>query len=258
MAKGTWMLFVRLSSGAIKMKKYIDNTFVEQSYCYFNRNYGSKNVRNIAQSIFLEHAIREAKLSVNSLKVLEIGCAVGANLYWLYKEHRCKCTGVEPNARVVRILSKEYPFIRFYVATADALPFSKDEFDLVILRSTLHWVDRNFILQSLGEAIRVTRQWLIVSDFCPPQPFRVPYHYKKGLFTWHMDYTPALLNAGIMKLIYQQCADTVKINGVPTVVFLKDDEAKRKKNVWNLVKTSIFCKKVALLPIKTESDFKRT
>ncbi len=63
-----------------------------------------------------------------------------------------------------------------------------------ISRSVLHWIDRNYPMQTLGEAIRVTKQYLIVSDFAPHQPYRVIYMHAPQWRTFQMAYQQLIVH----------------------------------------------------------------
>ena len=107
------------------------------------------------------------------------------------------------------------------------------------------YVDRNYILQALGEAIRVAKEYILVSGFTPVQPFRTNYKYKSGLFTYHIDHSRILESTGIFELVYDEYGvdDTKHCISVS----VEDD-----RHEWNRVRTSIFRKNQDLLPIKSQ------
>mgnify|MGYP001081664890 CR=1 FL=1 len=65
-------------------------------------------------------------------------------------------------------------------------------FRLAILSFVLHWVDREALLRVAAEVDALVEDggYLIVSDFLPDCPTKVPYHHAKGaeIFTYKQDY----------------------------------------------------------------------
>ena len=80
-------------------------------------------------------------------KVLDAGCGSGRNLvYFLQNGH--EVYGIDPNPAAVaqvQLLAKELapdiPVKNFSVAKAEALPFNKETFDLVICSAVLHFAN---------------------------------------------------------------------------------------------------------------------
>ena len=236
-----------------KMEKdYSDTTFATESLAYFERNYGNKDLTGLPPNKFLVDAIKNSGIDVSGSKALEVGCGGGMNLRWLSVKYMCHCFGVEPSSKLIEILSHTYKNIGFKAASSNNLPFETNSFDLVLLRSVLHWIDRNFILQSLGEAIRVSRKWIIISDYCPSIPYKVPYKYKKDLFTWKIDYEQLLLNTGILDLIFVHMVGSHVENGQEQALELDASTHKTGKYDWNCIKTSIFRKDVGLFPVHND------
>jgi SAM-dependent methyltransferase len=65
-------------------------------------------------------------------------------------------------------------------------------FRLAILSFVLHWIDREALLRVAAEVDALVEDggYLIVSDFLPDRPTKVPYHHAKGaeIFTYKQDY----------------------------------------------------------------------
>ncbi len=229
--------------------------FYEESYNFFKRNFGGKILKEIPPNPCLLQAVKASKINLKGLNVLDVGCGGGQNSYWLTEEKGCHCTGIEPHPKTVKLLAKAYPNIGFKVGVADHLPFETNSFDLVLLRASLTVVDRNLILQALGEATRVTRKWLILSDFAPLAPFRVPYKHRPGIYTWHVDCTEILQMTGILNLKFSQYSTVKYVGDKKEVLFIDKKEINNKTNIWDLMRTVIFEKKMNLLPEKDEKDF---
>jgi SAM-dependent methyltransferase len=140
--------------------------------------------------------------------VLDVGCGPGTYLTSIVERFGATTgIGVEPSADAVDLLNHHYADdhrLSFERASAHALPFKTDAFDLVVCWSVLHWVGRNEYLQALGELIRVTRRHLVVMDFVPQNPYRVPYGHDDRYFTYKNDFVPLVLGSGIVRLVDDQ------------------------------------------------------
>lgn len=213
----------------LKAKEIKDEDFINESEQYFKRNYSLNNLPTKPNS-YLKKVFRYISNPNEKNKVLEIGCGCGNNLKWIQDTYNMECYGCEPGNHIKK-LNEMYDNISFYQCSASLLPFENSYFDIVILRSVLHWVDRNFILQSIGEAIRVSKNYIIISDFCPKQKFKTPCKHQSGLFTYHTDYEKILTNVGLHDIIY-------------TDIVNENDE-------YNRIKTQVYQVNQNKIPIKT-------
>ncbi len=104
------------------------------------------------------------KLDVN--KVLDVGCGNGRNLL-PFLEKGCRCVGVDSSPMMIeqarRFLSRRgYTNTKLLVADARNLPFSNDEFDLVLFIRALHNIKgREERIKALKEARRVGKKLLL-------------------------------------------------------------------------------------------------
>jgi SAM-dependent methyltransferase len=164
-----------------------------ESWNYFQRNYAGRDLRQEPPSPYLERLIDVWPASERIDSVLEVGCSAGSNLSYLRQRFGpVRAVGTEPSAPLIELLSRTFPENEFYRSDSRSLDFRAGEFDLVLLRSVLHWIDRDYYLQVLGEALRVCRRFLIVSDFSPLRPARAEYAHHRGYFTFKMSYRPLL------------------------------------------------------------------
>ena len=143
--------------------------------------------------------------------VLEMGCGGGANLRHL--SHTLgvpseQVWGVEPSASVVERLRTAYPVMRFHAGEMGRRETARDllerhggPFDLVALCMVLHWIPRNRLLGALECVFSLVGRTLMVVDFAPPSPFKVPFHHHPGLWTWHQAPSPLILATGAFRLI---------------------------------------------------------
>ena len=94
------------------------------------------------------------KLTRN-LRLLDIGCGSGISL----EPWTCEKVGIDPSAQLVELArGKGFEVLQ---GMADDLPFSDNEFDIVIAITSLHHVD--YPDDVAAEINRVCKRWLIVS-----------------------------------------------------------------------------------------------
>ena len=174
-------------------------------------NWGNQSIRYVRDSeknsnkkksekinffkIFFKNFFKNKKIR----NVLDVGCGNGDFLEDFEINKKIKKYGIETSVQTVKFLNKRHKKIKFKKAYCHKIPFNQDEFDLVIVWSVLHWIDRNNYLQSLGELIRVTNKYLIVMDFFPNRPHKTKYKHKKNFFTYKTDFDATLLSSGYLK-----------------------------------------------------------
>lgn len=172
--------------------------FADESLAYLDRNYADADLAALPLNVYLTPVIDGLE---PQRSVLEVGCGPAANLNRLGERWpNARLVGVEPSAEGCVRLAEAFPHIEFVVNDGVTLPFADDEFDLVIIRSVLHWVDRSVLLQTIGELIRVTRRWLVVSDFSPAEPYSTPFTQHPGRRTWKGSYRPILEASGLVSV----------------------------------------------------------
>jgi SAM-dependent methyltransferase len=212
--------------------------FTRESRAYFERNFKARNLREIPLSCYLEPVLRVFPVEIEGGGLLEIGCGAANNLFHLAERLKiARGVGTEPSSDVVANLKNHYPHFEFFASDSRRLPFRTGEFDLVLLRSVLHWVDRNYLLQTLGEAIRVTRGYLLVSDFAPQQPYSAVYHHQPDYRTFKADYRSLIEATGFVS-----CRASVSFND---------------QDPWTAMRTSLF-EKIPLdraFPVREREDF---
>jgi len=108
---------------------------------------------------------RTVALSLEGLaahSLLDVG--TGSGLFAeVFQEQGLAVSGVDVNARMIRIASQLVPKGKFKVAPAEALPFQPGSFDLVFMGLVFHETDD--ALQALREARRVARQRVVVLEW---------------------------------------------------------------------------------------------
>jgi ubiquinone/menaquinone biosynthesis C-methylase UbiE len=165
---------------------------------WFARNRHGLETRKLPEDDYLLCALLEVCGSGLGLKVLEIGCGDGARLAWLKNHLKADCYGVEPSAQAVAVANSKG--INVQQGTADSLPFTEREFDIVLFGFCLYLCDREDLFRIASEADRVLRApgWIMILDFYSSKPYEKIYHHLPGvksykmdcrnLFTWHPNY----------------------------------------------------------------------
>jgi len=69
---------------------------------------------------------------------LDLGCGTGISTRELI-ESGFDVVGADKDAAMVEVAQKHCPNINFFVATADRLPFSDNEFDIITAFTAFHW-----------------------------------------------------------------------------------------------------------------------
>ena len=136
--------------------------------------------------------IRDYKLINESSKVLEVGASNGYRLAKIHEEFGSTVFAIEPSKEAVDDGKSKWSFITFYQSTLAELEDKEHlfSFDLIIVNSVFHWIDRSSLLLSVAKIDRLLK-WgghLIVGDFQIPLSIKRNYHHKAGVFTFKQPY----------------------------------------------------------------------
>ena len=176
--------------------------FQRESWNFFRRNYGGRNLRDCKINPYLAPILEAHPISIEGGSILDVGCGAANNLYNLFNTLRAgRGVGTEPSSEVLKELGDAFPELEFIESDTRTLPFSTGEFDLVVVRAVLHWVDRDYVLQALGEILRVAKRYVIVSDFAPVRNLSAIYHHAPEFRTYKMSYVPLLEASGLVTCI---------------------------------------------------------
>ena len=170
------------------------NNWLNQSFRYVKKASKSISYKN---KLYEKHFYFFYNKKINTM--LDVGCGNGDFLKNFLSKKKIKKFGVEPSQKAINICKKRHKKINFRKAFCHNLPFPDNTFDLVNIWSVLHWIDRNYYLQSLGELIRVTNKYLMVMDFFPRIEHKTKYKHKKGFFTFKSDFDKIFVSSGYLE-----------------------------------------------------------
>jgi SAM-dependent methyltransferase len=208
-----------------------------ESWRYFERNYGGRDLRALPPHPHLAALLERVPLALEAPALLDLGCGPANNLHHLAARFGARrAVGVEASPATVAALARAFPAYAFVASDGVALPFPSATFDLVLLRGVLCWIDRDYVLQTLGEALRVAARWLVVSDFAPLARYSTVYHHDGRYRTYKQSYQPLLEATGLVRAVAGFYADD-------------GDE-------WSCVQTVLY-RKLALddaFPVRGEGD----
>jgi SAM-dependent methyltransferase len=139
----------------------------------------------------LGHAVRNCGLDLAHVDILEIGCGRGDGIGHVQPKTDGVCIGIDPSHQAILYAHNRYPGVDFRHGSARSLPAGHD-FDIIIYSFCLYLCDREDLIQIVSEgddALRDKDSRLIIQDFDPEYPHKVPYHHVPGLFSYKMDYS---------------------------------------------------------------------
>ena len=147
---------------------------------------------------------------VRPRSVVEIGASNGFRVEEIRRRYGSRAVAVEPSALAVEDGRTKYPEVEFVQADASHIPID-DSFDLVIVHFVFHWIDRNYLFQTFAEVDRLLSDGglLVIGDFLPSGPRKVPYHHlpEQAVFTFKQDYALPFLASGLYSLVAMLSAD---------------------------------------------------
>lgn len=128
---------------------------------------------------------------VRPASALEVGCANGWRLGQMTALGTTRRVGVDASIAAIEAGQQSWGTLDLrYGHAADPPIHDGETFELVILSFVLHWLDRadlRSLLKRLPDLLTDTG-CVVVADFSPNRPKRVPYHHQPGLWTWKADY----------------------------------------------------------------------
>ncbi|GEM_PF-2628624 len=126
--------------------------------------------------------------TVYKASLLDIGCGSG-NYYESFKlaglHHFLEYKGVDIAEKNIENCRKLYPGIAFEVGNATRLTEADNAFDVVMANQLFEHLPPDMLTRALTEALRVTKELLIINFFCEKD---IPNHHiipKDGLYYWN-------------------------------------------------------------------------
>lgn len=129
-------------------------------------------------------------------RVLEIGCSNAWRLNIIQESFHSECFGIDPSEQAILEGRKKNSLLNLEPGTADLIPFLDKKFDLIIFGFCLYLCDRKDLFKIAYEADKFLMEngYLIILDFEPSFPYKNPYQYKEGVFSYKMNYTNLFLS----------------------------------------------------------------
>ncbi|MFH0864277.1 MAG: methyltransferase domain-containing protein [Candidatus Gottesmanbacteria bacterium] len=140
------------------MKRLRESSFDQKQKEYFEMvAYDQFNwLTNNPQIALLEQELLSELLISKPEKILELGCAEGADLVNLRKFGiKCKFYGLDYSKTRISFAKKNAPFAEYINADAYDIPFKSSSFDVVFCKNLLHHLSN--YQQVVNEMIRVCR-----------------------------------------------------------------------------------------------------
>jgi SAM-dependent methyltransferase len=133
-------------------------------------------------------------------RTLEVGSANGFRLAAIAERHGSKVIGVDPSSEAILHGKASFPTVEFVVGTAASIPL-QECFDLIIVNSVFHWIDRTNLLRSIAEIDRllINGGCLLLGDFLPSNLVKVRYHHltDREIYTYKQSYAATFLASGL-------------------------------------------------------------
>lgn len=161
-----------------------------------------------------------ASLIPAPMRLLEIGCSSGCKLQRLVEATGAEGHGIELSALAVEDGQKAFPHLHLCQgASHDLRAYDDGLFDVVILNYVFHWVDRSRLLKTVSEIDRVLADHgkVVIQDFAPSAPCRVPYHHlpNDNVYTYKQNYAAMFIASQLYSLLLYH--ESVHASGdVPT------------------------------------------
>jgi len=124
--------------------------------------------------------------------ILEVGCNAGNQLLHLQKMGYSSLTGIEIQLYALKIVRARTRNICLRQASAQAIPYSNDSFDLVFTSGVLIHIAPTDLPGVMDEIHRCTHRFIWGLEYYAPELTEVDYRDHTSLL-WKMDYAKAFL-----------------------------------------------------------------
>ena len=160
---------------------------------WFHRNYAALQKRDYGRQDRVVAAVAEIVPSAvpagaGAPKLLEVGCGEAGRLAWLQSSLGIESHGVDPSQAAVDVAKARG--LNVVRATADALPYPDNTFDIVVFGFCLYLCDLDDLFRIAAEADRVLKgdSWVVINDFFSSNLTTRQYRHRSGVFSRKMDY----------------------------------------------------------------------
>ncbi|WP_339748836.1 pseudaminic acid biosynthesis-associated methylase [uncultured Maricaulis sp.] len=115
--------------------------------------------------------------------ILEVGCNIGLNLRSLDRLTGAELHGIEPNDKARESLLRDQVLRaeNLHKATAQKIPYGDASIDLVFTSGVLIHIHPDHLEAAADEMHRVSRRWLLVSEYFSSKPENIPYRGRDDL-----------------------------------------------------------------------------
>jgi pseudaminic acid biosynthesis-associated methylase len=113
--------------------------------------------------------------------VLEVGCNVGGNLQWITQRvDPAYVTGVDVNAKALRLLDQRVPGVRGIHTPARELPVSDRSIELVFTMGVLIHQPEETLEKVMSEMVRASSRYVFCGEYYDTETVEVPYRGHAG------------------------------------------------------------------------------
>ena len=113
--------------------------------------------------------------------VLEVGCNVGGNLQWITQRvEPARVTGVDINAKALRLLDRRVPGVRAVNGPARELPVADRSVDFVFTMGVLIHQPEETLARVMSEMVRASSRYVFCAEYFDDHTVEVPYRGHEG------------------------------------------------------------------------------
>jgi len=180
---------------------------IEELDALYQKNYGLS--RTVLNNEFLKGFDK-------GVKILEIGCNVGAQLQGLEKIGFQNLYGIDINKTA---LEKAKRFNVVFGSVLD-IPFKDNFFDLVFTSGVLIHVAPKDITTAMEEIVRCSKQYIWGFEYFSKNTEQVLYRGKENLL-WKADFAKIYLDNFDLEMVKQKKVKYLKDDNIDAMFFLK-------------------------------------
>lgn len=127
------------------------------------------------------------------VKILEMGCNVGQQLYCLQKMGFTNLFGVELQSKAAETAKKQFDNLNIVVGSGFDLPFKDNFFDVVFTNGVLIHIAPENLKNIMSEMIRCTKTFIWGFEYFSEEVQEIPYRGNNNVL-WKANYAQMLMN----------------------------------------------------------------